>query len=51
MLPVIVVSVMVRVPDMSSLVKKRPPPKAFLPAALFSTASPHKMMLNALPSP
>src|SRR3954465_84513 len=50
-LPVMVVSTIVRTPFMSSLVKNRPPPKAFLPAALLRTASPQRVMLNELPSP
>ena len=50
-LPVIVVSMIVKMPVELSLVKNSPPPKAFTPAALFSTASPHSVMLKLLPSP
>jgi hypothetical protein len=48
--PVIVVSSMVRSPARLSLVKKRPPPKAPLPAMLFRIASPHRVTLTELPS-
>ena len=49
-LPVIVVSAIVSVPPKSLLVKNKPPPKAFVPAAFPTIVSPHSVMFTELPS-
>jgi hypothetical protein len=48
-LPVIVVSWIVIVPDQSLLVMNTPPPNAPVPAALPVIVSPHRMMFVAEP--
>jgi hypothetical protein len=49
-LPVMVVSAIFRSPVKSLLVKNTPPPNAFVPAALFRIASPHRTMSTPVPS-